>query len=121
MASSCGGTNSRSHWIECSRMRESTSRNQPNGCNNSLNIESASTMRFSAQLLITLLFGVSRVTPQTQGFPEVTVQTFDPTQVNPNAERFQLADYDAKRSQVLFYPEGNFPGISLNGVSTSLR
>lgn len=73
-------------------------------------------MRISTELILgaLLLFGVLRVTAQTQGFPEVAVQMFDPVEVNPNAKRFQLADYDAKRDQVLFYPEGNFPGISVN-------
>jgi hypothetical protein len=43
------------------------------------------------------------------GFPNITVETFDATKVHPDARRFQLADYDSKRNQVIFYPEGDFP------------
>jgi len=76
-------------------------------------------MRFQAKrtrlcllLLMTLVFDVPR--SAAQSFPKVTVTLFDPTVVNPDAKRFQAADYDAKRNQVLFYPEGNFPGLSIN-------
>ena len=76
-------------------------------------------MHFKTKLLIfcqvTLIafpFGVLKV--NAQSLPDLIVQMFDPTVVNPNAKRFQLADYDAKSNQVLFYPEGSFPGISLN-------
>lgn len=42
-------------------------------------------------------------------FPNVSIETFDATTVHPDARRFQLADYDRKRNQVIFYPEGDFP------------
>lgn len=50
----------------------------------------------------------TRSLPQS-GFPNITIETFDPTAVHPDARRFQLADYDRKRNQVIFYPEGEFP------------
>lgn len=44
-----------------------------------------------------------------QTFPQIEIRNFDPTAVHPDARRFQLADYDATRHRVLFYPEGDFP------------
>jgi len=44
---------------------------------------------------------------EASGFPRIVLTKLDPTLVDPNARRFQAADFDAKRNRVLFYPEGD--------------
>jgi hypothetical protein len=39
-------------------------------------------------------------------FPTITLSYINPTTINPQAFSYQMADYDAQRNQVIFYPYG---------------
>lgn len=57
----------------------------------------------------TALFATSIASGAGERFPEIVLRSFAPTAVHRDARRFQLADFDARRNRVLFYPEGDFP------------
>ncbi len=48
------------------------------------------------------------------GFPKISLSYLNPSTVNPLAFSYQMADYDAKRNQVLFYPYGGVLAFASN-------
>ncbi len=50
------------------------------------------------------------------GFPGISLIYINPTDINPNAKSYQMADYDAKRNQVIFYPYGELSPVVNNGI-----
>ena len=50
-------------------------------------------------------------------FPAVMQSYFDPSSINPKAFSYQMADYDAPRNRVIFYPYGEIsPSVAPSGV-----
>jgi hypothetical protein len=53
-------------------------------------------------------------------FPRISLSCIDPRTINPQAFSYQMADYDAKRNQVLFYPYGSIGSIAFPATNSGM-
>lgn len=70
--------------------------------------------------LLAVAVGVATITIKINtvaagSFPTISLSYINPTTINPKAFSYQMADYDAQRNQVVFYPYGTPSG---NGASS---